>query len=76
MAVAGAGAGVGAGTEIIDKGGAGAENKYFRLRNTGVKDIILVNFATILNTGNPVQLVFYANIFYFVINMMICGLRK
>ena len=28
------GAGVGVGAEILDKGGAGAENKYFRLRNT------------------------------------------
>ena len=28
MAVAGSGA------EIMDKGGAGAENKYFRIRNT------------------------------------------
>ena len=31
MAVAGAGAGA----EIMAKVGAGAENKYFRLRNTG-----------------------------------------
>ena len=28
-----AGAGAGAGAEIRDNGGAGAKNKYFRLRN-------------------------------------------
>ena len=35
--MAGTGAGVGAGAEIMDKCGAGvgAENKYFRLRNNG-----------------------------------------
>ena len=32
-------AGAGAGAEIRDKAGAGAENKYFRLGNT---DLILV----------------------------------
>ena len=37
--MAGAGAGVGAAGEIMDKGGAGvgAENKIFRLRNTESK---------------------------------------
>ena len=34
MAVAGAGAGA----EILDKFGAGAENKQFRLRNTAKKN--------------------------------------
>ena len=32
------GAGEGAGAEIMDNGGAGAENKKFRLRNTELID--------------------------------------
>ena len=35
MEGANAGVGVGGGAKIRDKGGAGAENKWFRLCNTG-----------------------------------------
>ena len=31
----------GAGAEIMDKGGAGAENKKFRRRSSGKKDVLL-----------------------------------
>ena len=38
-------AGAGAKTEIRDKGGAGAENKLFRLNNTAQKFLFLLYFS-------------------------------
>ena len=34
--------GVGAGAEILDKGGTGPENKQFRLRNTDFADLAVL----------------------------------